>query len=102
VSDRCAKRVVMAKRVAARWVEKHSHPQYRMVVYPPMDNAINFPAVLRSARNSKTRLASAPHVADLGIQVEFDHLVLWSKDRTAMLGLDAWLRSHGCETIGVW
>lgn len=98
----CEKRIVMAKRVAARWVEEHAVPQYRLTAYLAADSMANVPAALRSFRNGTTRLASVPPIPDLGIQTGFDHIVVWSKDRTAMLALEAWLQSRGCETIGVW
>lgn len=98
----CVKRIVMAKRVASRWVQDCAVPQHRLTAYLPADNVSNVPALLRSFRNGTTRLASVPPIPDLGIQVGFDHLVVWSKDRTAMLALETWLQARGCETIGVW
>lgn len=98
----CVKRIVMAKRVAARWVHDNAVPQYRLTAYLSADNTTNVPAILRSFRNGTTRLASVPPIPDLGLQTGFDHLVVWSKDRTAMLALERWLQDRGCETIGVW
>jgi len=98
----CVKRIVMAKRVAARWVEAHATPHHRLTVYLSADNMTNIPAALRSFRNGNMRLASVPPIPDLGLQVEFDHLTVWSQNRTAMLALEKWLQARGCETIGVW
>lgn len=98
----CVKRIVMAKRVAALWVEAHATPHYRLTAYLPSDIPTNIPATLRSFRNGNMRLASVPAIPDLGMQVGFDHVVAWSQDRTAMLALEKWLQARGCETIGVW
>lgn len=98
----CVKRIVMAKRVAARWVESHATPHHRLTVYLPADSTTNISAALRSFRNGNMRLASVPPIPDLGLQVRFDHLTVWSQNRTAMLALEKWLQARGCETIGVW
>ena len=101
MSDRRVKRVVMAKRVAERWVESHSETQYRMAIHLPSDSNLNFPLILRAFRNSKVRLASVPPISDLGMDVGFDNIVVWSKNRMALLALESWLQARGCETIGV-
>ena len=98
----CEKRIVMAKRGAARWVEAHATPHHRLTVYLAADSTVNIPAALRAFRNGNIRLASVPPMPDLGLQVGFDHLAVWSQDRTAMLALEKWLQERGCETIGVW
>ena len=98
----CEKRIVMAKRVATRWVTAHAAAHHRLTAYIGAENTINIPASLRAFRNGTLKLASVPPIPDLGIQVGFDHIVAWSKDREAMLALEQWLQARGCETIGVW
>jgi hypothetical protein len=92
----------MAKRVAARWIEAHASPHHRLTAYLVSETKVNIPASLRAFRNGTLRLASVPPIPDLGLQVGFDHVVAWSKDRNAMLALEQWLQARGCETIGVW
>jgi hypothetical protein len=93
---------VVAKRIAERWLEKHARPEYRMTVYSSNSENLNIPSILRSFRNGKLRLASVPETRELGMEVGFDRISVWSPSKETMLGLDKWFRDRGCETTGVW
>jgi hypothetical protein len=95
-------RVLMAKRVATSWLDRHASPEYRLTVYAGGENVKNLPSLLRAFRDSKLRLGSVDPVADLGIDSGFDQVTVWSSSRKGMLELDAWFRSKGCETTGIW
>lgn len=98
-----AKRILMAKKVARDWLLSHASPHYRIVAYLTVNDASSkIPSLLYSFRNGKARLASVPPIPDLGIKIGFDSVSVWSSDKEAMLKLDEWFRSKGCETIGVW
>jgi len=95
-------RVAMAKRVASKWIEAHSSPEYRLTIYRGSSKPNNLPALLRSFRDGKLRIASAEPVPDLGIRPEFDHVVVRSKDFDALTALDEAVQKLGCDTSGVY
>ena len=92
----------MAKKVAKTWLLQRAEPHYRIQAYLPTNEGPNIPSLLHAFRNGKIRLASVPPIPDLGIRSEFDSVSVWSSNKEAMLKLDEWFRSKGCETIGVW
>jgi hypothetical protein len=97
----------MAKRIATSWLEKHAQPEYRITVYASSDSIRNLPGLLRAFRDNKTRIAGGGSghldvLEDLGINTGFDRVTIWSRNRQGMVELDAWLRSKGCETTGIW
>ena len=97
------RRVVMAKRVAAKWLSDHAEPEYRLTVYRgSAKETRNLPGLLRAFRDGRVRIASAEPISDLGVKPGFDHVTVWSKDRKAMNQLDEALQKLGCETTGVW
>lgn len=95
-------RVIMAKRVAAKWLEANARPEYRITVYAGSEDINNLPGLLRGFRDGQVRLARVSRIADLGIEVGLDQMTLWSANREAMLALDDWLTKRGCETTGIW
>ena len=92
----------MAKRLASKWIEAHSSPEYRLTIYRGSAKSSNLPALLRSFRDGKLRIATAQPVPDLGIQPEFDHVVVRSSSYDALNALDAAVQKLGCETSGVY
>ncbi len=95
-------RVAMAKRLASKWIEAHSSPEYRLTIYRGSSKPNNLPALLRSFRDGKLRIASAKPVPDLGVQPEFDHVVVRSSDYEALNALDVAVQKLGCDTSGVY
>ena len=95
-------RVAMAKRVAEKWIEDNAHPEYRITAYFGQSSPPNLPGMLKAFRDGGIRLGSIPPIPDLGVKAGFDQIVLWSKDRAAMVALDSWLTKRGCETSGIW
>ena len=97
------RRVAMAKRLATKWLRSHAVPEYRLTIYRGSSReSRNLPGLLRSFRDGRLKIASAPPVADLGIRAAFDHVTVWSKDQEGLQSLDAALQRMGCETTGVF
>jgi len=96
------RRVVMAKRLAARWVARKAKAEYRFSVLYGAREIRNLPNLLRSFRDGKVAMEDAPRVADLGVRESFDSLTLWSNDREGMVSLKDWFEKRGFETTGVW
>jgi hypothetical protein len=97
------RRIVMARRLAKRWVEANARPEYRLKVYRSAAKELkNLPGLLRSFRDGKLKIAGIEPIEDLGIQPGFDHLIVWSSNRKGLIELDAWFHKSGCETTGVW
>ena len=96
------KRIVMAKVLAERWLREHAAPEYRLTVYCTGDEMVRVPSLLRAFRNGKTKLASVRLDGNLGLNVGFDHVIVWGTSRVMMAGLDKWFRDRGYETTGVW
>ena len=102
MSQENEKRVVMARRVARKWVRRLATAEYRFSVLYGVRDHRYIAGLLRSQRDGKISMESVPTVADLGIRENFDSLTLWSADRTAMLALQGWFEKRGFETTGVW
>ncbi len=95
-------RVAMAKRIAQAWLEKEALPEHRIVVYSGSDKLGNIPALLKSFRDGRSRIAGVPTIKDLGVKTEPDKLTFKSRDKEALQKLDTWLAAKGCETSGIW
>jgi len=97
------KRVLMARRLAKRWVLKKAQPEFRLTVYRSARQELrNLPDLLRSFRDGKIKLAGIDPITDLGISAGFDHCEMWTTNRPKLIELDAWFQKMGCETTGVW
>lgn len=94
-------RVAMAKRVAQAWLEKEALPEHRIMVYSGSDKLGNIPALIKSFRDGRSRIAGVPTIKDLGVRTEPDKLTFKSRDKEALQKLDAWLAAKGCETSGI-
>ena len=96
------KRVVMAKRVAARWLRKVARPEYRFRVLLGAREIRNLPGLLRSFRDGKIAMESVSKIGDLGVKGGFDYVAVWSQDREGLIQLKNWFEKRGFETTGVW
>ena len=96
------KRVVMAKRVARRWLRRVAHAEYRFSVLLGSREVKNLPSLLRSFRDGKVAMEEVPRIPDLGVREAFDSVSVWSSDRTALIQLKDWFETRGFETTGVW
>lgn len=96
------KRVVMVRRVAAKWLARVAEEEHRFDVLYGAKEIKNLPNLLRSFRDGKVALEGVPRVANLGIKENFDSLTLWSNDRSAVVALKDWFEKRGFETTGVW
>lgn len=100
------RRVVMARRLAARWLQDRATPEYRMEVLAigVSRDRKALPNLLRSFRDNKIKLGGSDldPIPDLGVREGFDKFILWSSDREALNKLATWLESKGYETSGIW
>jgi len=96
------RRVVMAKRLAQRWVKDRARPEHRLTVYYGSQHIKNLTGLLRSFRDEKLRIGSVEPITDLGIKDSIDSLTLWSSDREGLLALNKWFEARDFETSGVW
>ncbi|MHC4780376.1 MAG: hypothetical protein ACYTFG_17540, partial [Planctomycetota bacterium] len=72
------KRVVMAKRVARRWLRRVAHAEYRFQVFLGAREVKNLPSLLRSFRDGKIAMEGVSRIPDLGVKESFDSLSVWS------------------------
>lgn len=97
------RRVMMAKRVAIKWIEANSSPEYKLAIYRgSAKSSLNMPSLLKSFRDGKIKVAGLSAIPDLGVQPEFDHVVVRSKDFDALNALDEAVQKLGCDTSGVY
>jgi len=96
------KEVVMAKRIAARWVARMATPEYRFRVLLGGREIRNLPNLLRSFRDGKVAMKGVSTIRDLGIRENGDSLEVWSRDRDRLMALNRWFESRDFETTGVW
>lgn len=96
------KQVVLAKRVAARWIRKVAHPEYRFRVLLGAREIRNLPGLLRSFRDGKIAMEGVSNIRDLGVKGGFDYVSVWSGDRKGLIQLKDWFEKRGFETTGVW
>ena len=94
-------RVLMTRRVAARWVNRLATPQYRVRVLFGAREIKNLPNLLDSFRNGKVAMQSVPRIPDLGIKTDFDGIELWSTDQEGLVALQQWFEKRGFETTGM-
>jgi hypothetical protein len=95
--------VIMAKDVAQQWIRKRVTDEYRVKIYATQ--TVDFqalPGLLRSVREGKVKLGSVTNISDLGVDVGFDYISIWSSDRENLILLKDWLEKRGFETSGVW
>lgn len=95
--------IIMAKDIAKQWIRKRTTDEYRIKIYATQ--SVDFqalPSLLKSLRNGQAKLGSVNKIEDLGVQVGFDYISLWSSDRESLVKLSQWLEKRGFETSGVW
>ena len=97
-------RVAMAKKIASAWLQQHGKPEFRLAIYQGSGRSasLNLPAMLRSFRDGKIKIAHAEPISDLGIRPEFDHVVVRSSDREGLESLEKAVWKLGYETSGVY
>lgn len=95
------KRVVMARRLAKKWLESHMTPRFKVRVFCNQDPK-HLSSLLYSWRDGRMKLGSLKPLSDLGIKSGFDFLDIWSMNKKAMVELVSYLESRGYETTGVF
>jgi hypothetical protein len=96
------RRVIMARRVALKWLLQTAKAEYRFEVLAKTADLRHIPNMLRSFRDGKVAMRGVSRIHDLGMQEHGDSLALWSRDRSAILTLKDWFEKRGFETSGVW
>jgi len=94
------KRIVMAREVARKWLEKRATSEYRFTAYST-GRVKRLPSLLRAFRDGKVALKDVQAIKDLGIRTNFDNIELWSSNYVALLSLLKWLEARGFETTGM-
>lgn len=94
------KRVVLARDVAAKWLLKQARPEYRFRVFNP--HAKDYPGLLRSFRDGKTKIAGVDTIEDLGVKEEFGGFYVWSSNATKLEKLKVFFEKRGMETSWIW
>ena len=102
MAKKIVSRILMARNIADRWVESHATPEYRTRVFHDNVEGRKLANLLRSFRDGDVKIASVLHIADLGIEEDFDSVVLWSKNKVAFQQLIDWFEKKGYETSGCW
>lgn len=102
MAPKTEKRVVLARRVARRWVRKVAHPEYRLRILYGTREIRNLPSLLRSFRDGRVAMEGMASVPDLGVKESFDALEVWSADRNALVKVQDWFEKRGFETTGIW
>ena len=95
--------VIMAKDIAKQWLRKRVTDEYRLKIYSTQ--TVDFqplPGLLKSLREGKVKLGSVTQIKDLGVDVGFDYISIWSSERETLIELKDWLEKRGFETSGVW
>jgi len=98
------KRVVMARRVARRWVTGLAAPEYRLRILYGMTEIRQLPNLMRSFRDGRIAMEGVDlgSLPDLGVKENFDSLEIWTRNREALSKMQAWFEDRGFETSGVW
>ena len=96
------RKIIMARRVARRWVARVAEPEYRFQVLAGPFDFRNLPNLLRAFRDGKVAVEGIKAIPDLGVKEEAESVSVWSKDREALLALNKWFEGRGFETTGVW
>jgi hypothetical protein len=95
-----ARRVVMSKEVAEKWLLQQAKPEYRVRVFN--SNAKNYVGLLRSFRDGKVKLAGVSPLPDLGVKEDFDGFYVWSSNQEALKTLQCFFEQRGLETSWIW
>jgi len=96
------KRVVMAKRVATRWLVRVAQSEYRLSVLYGSKGSQNMANLLRCFRDGKVAMQGVGRLSDLGVRDHGDSVELWAANREAMVQIKDWFEKRGYETSGVW
>ena len=102
MSEQPKKEVVMARRVAARWVSRMAAPEYRFRILLGGNEIRNLPSLLRSFRDGKVAMDGVTPIRDLGVREAGDYIEVWSRRWGDLLALSQWFEKRGFETTGVW
>ena len=95
-------RIVMARRVAGKWIKRVATPEFRFSILYGAREIKNLPNLLRSMRDGQVTMDGVPIIRDLGISETFDGVTLRSSNREAMISLKNWFENRQIETTGVW
>ncbi len=96
------KRVIMAREVARKWLEKHSFAEYRFRVLLNGGDANAYASLLKGHRDGRVALTKVAHIPDLGVREEVGSLTVWSSNKQGMLSLRQYFTNRGMDTSWIW
>jgi hypothetical protein len=102
ISRKSVRRVVMAKAVAQKYLDKIAHTEHRLQILYGSTEIKNLPSLLRSFRDGRVVMGSVQPLPDLGVKEAFDSITVWSSHREALASLATWFEERGYETSGIW
>lgn len=104
-------RIVMAKAVAARWLQGLARSEYRFTIFgfANQAKAKRFASSLRSIRDRQQRqgalvdnIVRIPSITDLGVRERGDSVEVWSSNVEGLRKLAQWAESVGLNTDFIW
>ena len=95
-------KVVMAKRIATRWILRVAKSEYRITVFHGAKGSQNIVNFLRCFRDGKVAMQGVHPLSDLGVRDHGDSVEVWTTNREAMVQIKEWFEKRGYETTGVW
>lgn len=96
------KRVIMAKKVAQRWLEENAFPEYRFRVLLNGGDAPAYAGLLKGLRDGRITLQKVARIPDLGVQEEVGSLTVWSANKAGMQSLRDYFMRRGMDTSWIW
>ncbi len=93
----------MARHLAKRWLERQARAEHRLkIFYAGHHDGKGFGNLLRMFRDGHLKVGGIEAIRDLGIQEEFDHIILWSSDLEKLKRLASYFENRNYETSGIW
>lgn len=96
------KRVIMARGVARKWLEKNAFAEYRFRVLLNGGDAHTYSHLLKGHRDGRVVLSKVASIPDLGVQEEIGSLTVWSSNKQGMLSLLRFFAKRGMDTSWIW
>jgi len=100
--EKVERRVLMAKRIATRWLIRVAKSEYRLSILYGAKGSQNLANLLRCFRDGKVAMQSVSPLSDLGVLDHGDSVEIWSSNREAVIQIKEWSEKRGYETTGVW
>lgn len=92
--------VLIAKKVAKKYLDTISHREIRMRVFLPPDKKPKLIRLLKGFRDGRLAINGVEKIPDLGIHEGFDSIELWSESKEGLESLKSWCEKLGYEVAG--